>query len=79
MAAIESVSLVDLVDGASFCVSRPTGDIEGGVDGLYIAGRRALSRWVLRVGGQPLVGIDGHVDDPAAATFVARAGAAPGR
>jgi glycogen debranching enzyme len=73
VAAIESVSLVDLVDGASFCVSRPTGDIEGGVDGLYIAGRRALSRWVLRLDGQPLGAVDGHVDDPAAATFVARA------
>jgi glycogen debranching enzyme len=78
VAAIEGVSLVDLVDGASFCVSRSTGDIEGGVDGLYIAGRRALSRWVLRIDGQALVGVDGHLDDPAAATFVARAEAPPG-
>jgi glycogen debranching enzyme len=78
VAAIDSVSLVDLVDGASFCVSRPTGDIEGGVDGLYLGGRRALSRWVLRLGGQALAGIDGHLDDPAAATFVGRAGAPSG-
>jgi glycogen debranching enzyme len=73
VAAIENLSLVDLVDGASFCVSRPTGDIEGGVDGLYIAGRRALSRWVLRVDGEALARIDGRLDDPAAATFVGRA------
>ncbi len=78
-AAIDSVSLVDLVDGASFCVSRPSGDIEGGVDGLYIAGRRALSRWVLRVDGEPLLAIDGNLDDPAAATFVGRAQRSPHR
>jgi glycogen debranching enzyme len=71
VAVIDGVSLVD---GSSFCVSRATGDLVGDVDGLYVAGRRVLSRCVLRLDGRALVPIDRHLDDPAAATFVARAG-----
>jgi glycogen debranching enzyme len=64
---------VTLVDGASFCISGPTGDIASGAEGLVVADRRLLSRCVLAVDGRPLVPVDHHVDDPSAATFVGRA------
>ncbi|HEX8804169.1 MAG TPA: glycogen debranching N-terminal domain-containing protein, partial [Acidimicrobiales bacterium] len=65
---------VSLVDGDSFCTSRASGDLVGGTDGLYVAGRRVLSRCALAVNGQAVVPVGCHLDDPAAATFVARAG-----
>jgi glycogen debranching enzyme len=64
---------VTLVDGASFCISGPTGDIAIGAEGLIVAGHRLLSRCVMTVNGRPLVPIDHHVDDPSAGTFVCRA------
>jgi glycogen debranching enzyme len=75
------VSVIDgvtLVDAASFCVSRPSGDLVGDADGLYVGGRRVLSRWAMRLDGEPLAPVDCHLDDPAAATFVGRAGGAGG-
>ncbi len=69
--------LVTLVEGGSFCVSGPSGDISdqvaGGSAGLYVADRRLLSRLVLTVNGHELEPVDHHRDDPAAATFVGRA------
>ena len=76
-ASLGGVSVIDgvtLVDGASFCVSRPSGDLVGDADGLYVGGRRVLSRWAMRLDGEPLTTVDCHLDDPAAATFVGRAG-----
>ncbi|HET6775709.1 MAG TPA: glycogen debranching N-terminal domain-containing protein, partial [Acidimicrobiales bacterium] len=67
-------SVVTLVEGGSFCVSGPAGDIsdaEAGVGhGLYVADRRLLSRLVMTVNGHPVEPVDHHRDDPAAATFV---------
>ncbi|MGH9259821.1 MAG: glycogen debranching N-terminal domain-containing protein, partial [Acidimicrobiales bacterium] len=76
-------SLVTLVEGGSFCVSDPSGDIGdqdvGGTEGLFVADRRLLSRLVMTVNGHRLEPVDHHVDDPAAATFVGRAlGQVPG-
>jgi glycogen debranching enzyme len=69
-------SVVTLVEGGSFCVSGPSGDISdtepGAGQGLYVANRRLLSRLVMRVNGQRLEPVDHHRDDPAAATFVGR-------
>lgn len=73
-------TLVTLVEGGSFCVSDPSGDIldrlasgRSGPSGLFVADRRLLSRLVLMVNGRRLEPVDHHVDDPAAATFVGRA------
>ncbi|MFS8585029.1 MAG: glycogen debranching N-terminal domain-containing protein [Acidimicrobiia bacterium] len=70
-------ALVTLFEGGSFCLSDPVGDMPGSgagsAAGLYVAGRRLLSRLVTTVNGQPLEPVDHHRDDPAAATFVARA------
>jgi glycogen debranching enzyme len=73
---------VTLIEGGSFCVSDPCGDISdqvaGGTAGLYVADRRLLSELVLTVNGERLTPVDQHRDDPAAATFVARALGPPG-
>ncbi|HEX6425858.1 MAG TPA: glycogen debranching N-terminal domain-containing protein [Acidimicrobiales bacterium] len=70
-------SLVTLVEGGSFCISDPSGDIfdrsSAGATGLFVADRRVLSRFVLTVDGHPLAPVDRHVTDPAAATFVGQA------
>jgi glycogen debranching enzyme len=75
--------LVMLVEGASFCLSGPDGDIDPGrtgtAGGLFVADRRLLSTFVLRVNGQVPQVVDHHLADPAAAVFVTRArGASPG-
>jgi glycogen debranching enzyme len=73
-------AVVTLVEGGSFCVSGPSGDItdsaSSGPGGLFVGERRVLSRLVLTVNEQPLEPVDHHVDDPAAVTFVGRASAA---
>jgi glycogen debranching enzyme len=78
-------TVVTLVEGRSFCVSDPSGDIvdcaAGAATGLFVADRRLLSRLVMTVNGHRLASIDHQVDDPGAATFVGRAhapGAPPG-
>ena len=72
--------LVMLVEGASFCLSGPDGDIDPGrtgtAGGLFVADRRLLSTFVLRVNGQVPQVVDHHLADPAAAVFVTRARAA---
>ncbi|HET6952805.1 MAG TPA: glycogen debranching N-terminal domain-containing protein [Acidimicrobiales bacterium] len=75
--------LVMLVEGAAFCLCGPGGDIDpartGAGGGLYVAGRRLLSRCVLRVNGLVPEPVDHHLTDPATAVFVVRAApAAPG-
>jgi glycogen debranching enzyme len=72
-------TVVALVEGGSFCLSDPSGDIvdgtgaTGGATGLFVADRRVLSRLVMTVNGHRVAPVDHHVDDPAAATFVGRA------
>jgi glycogen debranching enzyme len=73
-------TVVTLVEGGSFCVSDPSGDIDdrrpGSTGGLFVAERRVLSRLLTTVNGHPVEPIDHHLDDPAAMTFVGRAAAA---
>jgi glycogen debranching enzyme len=53
-------SAVTLVEGSSFCICTPGGDIGGtGPNGVFFRDTRVLSRWDLRV--------DGEVPDPLAA------------
>jgi glycogen debranching enzyme len=69
--------LVALVEGASFCLSDPGGDLDaerpGARHGLFVADRRVLSRCTLRVNGEVPAPVDHVLDDPASATFVGRA------
>jgi glycogen debranching enzyme len=50
----------------------------GATDGLYVSGRRVLSRLLLCVDGQPIVPVGSYLDNPAAATFVADVRRRPG-
>ena len=76
--AVPAGSLVTLVEGAAFCLSRLDGDIGGGTTGLYVADRRVLSRCSLRVNDGVPDPVDHVLEDPASATFVSRAaGASP--
>lgn len=63
-----------LVEGATFVVCGPGGDISGeGAEGLFVRNARALSRWRLRVDGQPLEPLAGFTEQPFCGRFVARA------
>ncbi|MFD3539919.1 glycogen debranching N-terminal domain-containing protein [Streptomyces sp. NPDC058662] len=76
------------VHGALICVAAPGlaispehGQLTGrGIDGIYLAGRRLLSRCVLRVGGRDPVAVQGRRLGPDRAAFTAtvRTGAEPG-
>jgi glycogen debranching enzyme len=66
---------VTLVEGSSFCISGPSGDInaDGGTNGAFYQDTRVVSRWILRINGalrEPLVA---HRPDAYEATFVGRA------
>src|SRR5918997_1667699 len=67
---------VTLVEGGSFCVSHPSGDIADQAPcvngGLFVAERRLLSRPFLTVNRHQVDPVDHHRDEPAAATFVGR-------
>src|SRR5487761_1407981 len=75
-----SVNAVTLVEGTSFVISTPGGDIEpGGPEGLFYRDTRYLSRWRLRVDDLPLEALSVVPNDPFAATFLARAEPRQGR
>jgi glycogen debranching enzyme len=69
-----------LIEGSSFCISEPGGDIMAGrPQGLFVRDTRVLSHWELTVDGkepQPL-SVEHH--EPYAATFLARMPPRPGR
>jgi glycogen debranching enzyme len=71
---------VTLVEGSTFCIGLPTGDIRPGAPhGLFFRDTRLLSRWEMRVDGHPLQPLAVEHEDPFAATFVCRARPRPGR
>ena len=50
--------MVTLVEGRSFCLSTPAGDItESLAQGLFVLDTRVLSRWELRVNAAPVEGL----------------------
>ena len=69
-----SGNAVTLIEGTSFVISSPGGDIEpGGPEGLFYRDTRYLSAWRLRVDDLPLEALSVVPNDPFAATFLARA------
>jgi glycogen debranching enzyme len=65
---------VTLVEGQTFSLSGRAGDMDPGLPhGLFVHDTRVLSRWVLRIGGEPLEPLTVDVPDPFDATFVGRA------
>ena len=61
-----------LVEGTSFSVSGPGGDMDGPAEGLFVRDARIISRWRLRVDGAPLDPLGGYTAEPFAGTFMAR-------
>lgn len=69
-----------LVEGASFVVCGPGGDINGdGPEGLFVRDARLLSRWHLRIDGQRPEPLAGFSEEPFVGVFVARAPLRAGR
>jgi glycogen debranching enzyme len=69
----QSDGTVTLVEGQTFFLSAPNGDISADLPhGLFVLDTRVLSRWELRVNGRHLEPLAVELDDPYAATFVAR-------
>jgi glycogen debranching enzyme len=71
---------VTLVEGVAFCVCAGSGDIlRGGTDGLFYRDTRLLSRWELRIDGEPLEPLAVMPAAPFSATFLGRGLPRPGR
>ncbi|GAA2742489.1 glycogen debranching N-terminal domain-containing protein [Terrabacter aerolatus] len=74
-----SVATVAVVEGRSFCVSGPSGDIgTSGGHGLVVKDTRFLDHLELRVDGEPLEPLTVEHIGPHAATFVTRRRPRPG-
>ncbi|GAA3138762.1 glycogen debranching N-terminal domain-containing protein [Planomonospora alba] len=71
---------VTLVEGGSFCVCGPNGDIRsGGAQGVYHSDTRLLSRWELRVDDVPVEALQVIPAEPYHATFLGRTRPRPGQ
>ncbi|HUZ26013.1 MAG TPA: glycogen debranching N-terminal domain-containing protein [Streptosporangiaceae bacterium] len=62
-----------LIEGSSFCISEPGGDIlPGRPQGLFVRDTRVLSRWELTVDGKEPQPLSVQHAEPYAATFIGR-------
>ena len=74
-----SLATISLVEGRSFCVSGPSGDIgTAGGHGLVVKDTRFLDHLELRVDGEPLEPLTVEHIGPHAAVFVRAVGPGPG-
>jgi glycogen debranching enzyme len=64
---------VTLVEGSSFCISLPNGDIESEhPHGVFVQDTRILSGWSLTINGQSLEPLAGEIKEPYRALFIGR-------
>jgi glycogen debranching enzyme len=78
--SVPAPGTVILVEGTTFCVCAPTGDIlRGGTDGLFFRDTRLLSLWELRVDEAPVEPVAVLPADPFSATFLGRGLPRPGK
>src|SRR4051812_18306898 len=64
---------VTLVEGSSFCICTPAGDINGaGPNGVFFRDTRILSRWELRVDGEQPEPLTAMIPEPYRGTFLGR-------
>jgi len=62
-----------LIEGSTFCISEPGGDIlSGRPQGLFVRDTRVLSRWELTVDGKEPEPLTAEHAEPYAASFLAR-------
>jgi glycogen debranching enzyme len=74
------VDRVTVVEGSAFMICDPHGDVSpASAEGFFFRDTRFLSRWSLRINGQPPEGLAHAVPDPYSATFVARTRPRAGR
>jgi len=68
-----AANTVTLVEGTSFAISNPNGDIDpGGPQGLFYRDTRYLSRWRLRIDDVPIQPLTVVPSDPFSARFLGR-------
>ena len=64
---------VTLVEGSSFCICTPGGDLSGaGPHGVFFRDTRILSRWDLRVDGETPEPLAAMTPEPYRGTFLGR-------
>jgi glycogen debranching enzyme len=64
---------VTLVEGAAFCISDRSGDVQpGGIQGVFFLDMRLADELRILVNGEPPEPLAAHVDEPFAATFIGR-------
>jgi glycogen debranching enzyme len=75
-----AAGVVTLVEGATFCLSNPAGDVLPGLPhGLFFRDTRLLSGWQLFVDGEPPDPLSTSPREPFATTFVGRGRPGEGR
>jgi len=71
--SVGAAGSVTLVEGATFCISGPSGDIRPGAEqGLFFRDTRFLSHFALTVDGLELEALAAHSPAPYAGTFITR-------
>jgi glycogen debranching enzyme len=66
-------TLVTLLEGTTFCISEPSGDIRpGAAQGLFVRDTRLISTFVLTIDGQVPEPLPPQPTDPFACTFLSR-------
>jgi glycogen debranching enzyme len=73
------VGAVTLVEGSSFCICAPSGDIRGSTHGVFFNDTRILSAWEIALDGAGIESLTVTVGEPWRATFISRAPPRPGR
>jgi len=69
-----SSGTVTLLEGSSFCLSEASGDITpGAAQGLFLRDTRVLSRWELRLDGDPVEPLTVLAEETYRGTFIGRA------
>lgn len=64
---------ITLVEGSSFCISLPNGDIQPDhPHGVFVQDARILSRWSLTINGKPLEPLAAETKEPYRALFAGR-------
>jgi glycogen debranching enzyme len=71
---------ITIVEGSSFCVSGPNGDIMPELPhGVFFRDTRLISRWNLLIDGSPVESLSATTPQPYRAVTIGRAGHVPGR
>lgn len=80
LARTAGAGAITIVEGSSFCVSAPNGDIVPELPhGVFFRDTRLISRWTLLIDGAPVEPLSSTTPEPYRAVAIGRAGHIPGR